>query len=305
MKGVIAVLTMLCGGAALAAPIVIAHRGASGYLPEHTLAAYALGYGMGADYIEPDLVLTKDGRFICLHDIHLEATTNAAEAFPERKRADGKWYAADFTLAEIKTLEARERVEGRFPQGRSPLTVPTFEEAIELVQGLNRSTGRTVGLYPELKAPGWHRDNDLPMEAALMAVLERYGYTEPTSAIFVQSFEQGALQTLRELGCRVPLIQNMGASRGALATPEGLASVATYANGIGPSKGLIEKHPEIVAEAKALGLLVHVYTMREDDVPDNYADGAAELRTFFFDYGVDGVWTDHPDVAVRVRAEGR
>src|SRR5690606_29927835 len=118
-------------------PVVIAHRGASGYLPEHTLAAYAMGYAMGADYIEPDLVLTKDKHFICLHDIHLEATTNVEEVFPDRRRDDGKWYAADFTLAEIKTLEAQERIKGRFPQGHSPLGVPTFEEMVELVQGLN------------------------------------------------------------------------------------------------------------------------------------------------------------------------
>ena len=137
--------------------IVIAHRGASGYLPEHTLPAYALAHGMGADFIEPDLVLTRDGHLICLHDIYLQETTNAEQLFPDRARDDGRWYAADFTLDEIRRLQAEERLDSRFPKGASRFAVPAFTEMIELVQGLNGRTGRAVGIYPELKAPAWHR----------------------------------------------------------------------------------------------------------------------------------------------------
>ena len=169
--------------------IIIAHRGASGYLPEHTLPAYAMAYGLGADYVEPDVVLTKDKQFICLHDIHLDATTNVETAFPDRAREDGRFYAADFTLAEIKSLRAEERLGKRFPQGQSSFEVPTFIEMIELVQGLNVSTGRQVGIYPELKQPGWHAKEGLPMEFAFFEILKTYGYTEKDSLIFIQCFE--------------------------------------------------------------------------------------------------------------------
>ena len=186
--------------------IVIAHRGASGYLPEHTLPAYALAHGMGADFIEPDLVLTRDGHLICLHDIYLEATTNVEQLFPDRARDDGRWYAADFTLDEIRRLQADERLDGRFPKGASRFAVPAFTEMIELVQGLNERTGRAVGIYPELKAPAWHRAEGLPMEKALLKVLGRYGYLEDGAPIFVQSFEEESLRRLRELGSELPQV---------------------------------------------------------------------------------------------------
>ncbi len=145
---------------------VIAHRGASGYLPEHTLPAKALAYGLGADFLEQDVVLTKDRHPIVLHDIHLDTVTDVADRFPERARADGRYYALDFTLAEIKTLAVHERWDhknrqpvfaGRFPS-ENRLSVPTLAEEIELVQGLNTSTGRDVGIYPEIKKPAWHRE---------------------------------------------------------------------------------------------------------------------------------------------------
>ena len=250
----------MAGHAAGESPIIIAHRGASGYLPEHTLAAYALAYGLGADYVEPDVVRTKDGAFICLHDIHLDATTDVETAFPDRAREDGRFYAADFTLAEIKTLRAEERSGNRFPQGRSSFEVPTFREMIELVQGLNESTGRRVGIYPELKQPSWHAKEGLPMEAAFFAILQEYGYTAPDSLIFIQCFELEPLQTLRnELGCRSPQIFLMG--RGKL-SDERMRQIAACAEGIGPSKGLIEADPGVVERAHAAGLKVHPYTFR-------------------------------------------
>ncbi|MBN2310710.1 MAG: glycerophosphodiester phosphodiesterase [Candidatus Hydrogenedentes bacterium] len=288
--------------AASAGKIVIAHRGASGYLPEHTLEAYTMAHTQGADYVEPDLVLTKDGRFICLHDIHLEKTTDVEAVFPERGREDGRWYAADFTLAEIKTLRVHSRVRSRFPVGTSEFRVPTFEEMIELVQGLNGTTGRTVGIYPELKAPSWHRKQGLPMEEAFLAVLDRYGYRGPDAAVFVQCFEAEPLRRMRnELGSNVPQILLLGGDPEIrLLEPAGLKEVASYANGIGPDKILIEKKPEVVEAAHKAGLLVHPYTFVAEFVPPQYAGFEQELAGFYFEYGVDGLFTDFPDRAVQV-----
>lgn len=281
--------------------IVIAHRGASGYLPEHTLAAYALAHGMGADFIEPDLVLTREGRLICLHDIHLQATTNVEQIFPDRDRDDGSWYAADFTLEEIRRLAAEERLDGRFPKGRSRFAVPAFTEMIELVQGLNERTGRNVGIYPELKAPAWHREHGLPMEEALLEVLGRYGYLEDAARapVFVQSFEEGSLRRLRNLGSglrQVFLMAEVDRYRRFL-SPEGIAGIAEFANGIGPAKTMLKQQPELVDWAHDAGLTVHPYTFRADQVPDGYDSHEAELERFLFELGVDGVFTDYPDRA--------
>jgi glycerophosphoryl diester phosphodiesterase len=292
---------LIFGGLPMSAqPIVIAHRGASGYLPEHTLPAYAMAFALGADSIEPDLVRTRDGHFICLHDIHLEATTDVEEKFPQRSRADGRWYAADFSLAEIKTLRAHERLPGRFPQENAAhFEIPTFEEMVELVQGLERSTGRTVSIYPELKAPSFHRAEELPMEEAFLALVRRYGYRGPSSRIFVQCFEREPLVRLRALGSQLPQIYLLGDDQAArdATSDKGLDSLAGVANGIGPSKLLIEKDPELVKRAHARGLLVHPYTFRADDVGKGYTDVDAELAKFYFEYGVDGLFTDFPDRA--------
>ena len=282
-------------------PVVIAHRGASGYLPEHTLEAYAVAYAMGADYIEPDVVRTKDGHFICLHDIHLDATTNVETAFPDRARADGRYYAADFLLAEINTLRAEERLKNRFPKGHSSFGIPTFREMIELVQGLNASTGDRVGIYPELKQPSWHAKEGLPMEEAFVAILKEYGYMDRGSLIYIQCFEARTLQKLRnELGCKAPQIFLVGEGQ---LSDERLQEIARYADGIGPSKGMIESDPDVVKRAHHYGLRVHPYTFRVDQVPPKYPDVEAELKTFFRVYGVDGVFTDFVDVAKRVRDE--
>jgi glycerophosphoryl diester phosphodiesterase len=281
---------------------VIAHRGASGYLPEHTLEAYALAYGLGADYIEPDLVVTRDGRLVALHDIYLEGTTDVEAQFPDRKRADGKWYAADFTLEDLKQLRVHERVAGRFPELKSRFEIPTFEEVIELVQGLNGTMGRNVGLYPELKQPSFHRDAALPMEERAIKVLAAYGYSGPDARVFVQCFEPDSLKRLRdELGCTLPLIQLISSSdrQKDLHTREGLKAVARYANGIGPDKKLIEANPAFVAWAHAENLLVHPYTMRSDELPASYASAEVELRRFYIEYDVDAVFTDFPDVAAQ------
>ena len=281
------------------ARIVIAHRGASGYLPEHTLPAYALAHGMGADYIEPDLVLTRDGHLICLHDIYLQATTNVEQVFPDRAREDGRWYAADFTLEEIRRLQAEERLGNRFPRGSSRFAVPSFAEMIELVQGLNERTGRTVGIYPELKAPAWHRAEGLPMEEALLEIVERYGYRESGAPIFVQSFEDESLRRLRELGSELPqvfLMAEVEQYRRFLSA-EGIAGIASFADGIGPAKTMLERQPELIGWAHDAGLTVHPYTFRADQVPDRHDSHEAELERYLFELGVDGVFTDYPDRA--------
>lgn len=286
--------------------IVIAHRGASGYLPEHTLEAYAMAYAFGADYIEPDLVMTKDGVLIALHDVYLEATTNVEEVFPERRRDDGHWYASDFTLAEIKLLRVHERCRptgvpyfpGRFPVGWSEFRVPTLEEIIELVQGLNKSTGRNVGIYPELKAPSWHAAQGLPMEEALLRVLYKYGYTGKNAKVFIQCFEFETLKKLRDLGCELPLV--MLINNPEQATEAALDEYARVVNGIGPAKALIEANPNLVDWCHSRGLVVHPWTFRADVIPTKYPTFEQELITFFFVYKVDGVFTDHPDIAVKI-----
>ncbi len=295
----IACAVIVTGGLWATEPIVIAHRGASGYLPEHTLEAYALAYGMGADYIEQDLVLTKDGRFVALHDIHLEGTTDVETAFPDRKREDGRWYAVDFTLAEIKTLSVHERLGNRFPAGKAQFEVPTFEEAIELIQGLNKTLGRNVGIYPELKGVAFHRKAGFDVEAKVLEVLTRYGYTGADARVFVQCFEFDALERLRALKTELPLILLISNDKrqAGQRTEEGLASVAKIADGVGPSKSIIEKNPAFVSWAHDAGLAVHPYTIRTDDVPKKYTDSDGELAAFYTQYGVDGVFTDFPDRA--------
>ena len=262
---------LLWAGTALAEPIVIAHRGASGYLPEHTLPAYAAAHAMGADYIEPDLVMTQDGVLICLHDIHLEGTTDVEQVFPGRAREDGRWYAADLTLAEIRQLEAHERTPRRFPQDRARFFVPTFAEMIELVQGMNAATGREAGIYPELKAPMWHTLQDLPMEETFLDVVRTYGYRGRDAKIFVQCFEAPPLLRLRELGCDLPMVQLLGSAL-SYATISAKYDIPSYAQGLGPNKGIIEADPAFVARAHAQGLVVHPYTFRADAVGEGYDD---------------------------------
>jgi len=302
--------------------IVIAHRGASGYLPEHTLEAYAMAYTMGADYMEPDLVMTVDGVLICLHDIHLERTTNVEAVFPGRARGDGRWYAADFTLAEIKQLNVHERAlsDGtpafpeRFRIDSMGFRVPTFIELIEMVQELNRITGRSMGIYPETKSPAFHDAEGLSMEEPLLAILAAYGYQGQDALVIIQSFDPTNLKEMRfVLGTDLPLVQLISGGSGPggifdwLVTEEGLDNIATYANGIGPSKGRIEdadgksvNKNALVKGAHARGLVVHPYTFRADALPATYRNLEQELHRFYFTYGVDGLFTDQADRAVRV-----
>ena len=319
-----ALFTCLTGATTMAgdSPIVIAHRGASGYLPEHTLAAKALAYGMGADYLEQDVVLTRDGVPVVLHDIYLDTVTDVAEKFPDRHREDGRYYAIDFSLDEVRSLRVSERFNrqtgeavypNRFPRGWSRFEVPTLAEEIQLIQGLNHSTGRTVGIYPEIKAPAWHRREGQDISPIILSVLTHYGYTKHDDPVYVQCFDMAETRRLREdLGCQLKLIQLIGENDWGegdtdydfLRTPAGLDAVAEYADGIGPwlrhvcSAFDVDSGPTLtplVELAHERSLAVHPYTVRSDDLPGGFRTTDQLFEVFVDQAGVDGLFTDQPD----------
>ncbi len=299
-------------------PLIIAHRGASGHLPEHTLAAKALAYGQGADYLEQDVVLSKDGVPVVFHDKHIDTTTDVAKKFPGRQRADGRFYALDFTLAELKQLNVSERFNPktgkaafprRFPVGVGSFPVVTLEEEIRFIQQLNRSTGRDVGIYPELKAPGWHRQEGRDLAGAVLPILRKYGYDAKDSACFVQCFELAEIKRLRgELAWKGKLVMLLGGGESnPLTTDAGLAELAQLVDGIGPplSSYVTGKSPaerkvtDLAARAHKVGLLSHPYTLRADELPKCVTSVDELLRVLFDEAKVDGLFTDFPDLCVR------
>ena len=287
--------------------LVIAHRGSSGYLPEHTLPAYTLAHAQGADYIETDILMTKDRALVALHDHRLDFNTNVREVYPNRGRPDGHWYAADFTLEEVRRLAVRGNRPGRFRRDTRAFRVPTFEEIIELVQELNRLTGRDVGLYAETKVPAFHERNGLPLEKAMLDTLRRYGYRGPDAKVYVESFESDSLKKLRyALGAKLPLTQLVApfSSYDPMVTDAGLDKVTEYAQVIGLVKSRIRDDPSLVVRARSRGLAVHVFTFRADEVPEGHETFADEVRAFYFGYGVDGIFTDHTDRVLAIRDAG-
>ena len=302
-------------------PIVIAHRGASGYLPEHTLAAKALAYGLGADYLEQDVVATRDGRLVVLHDIYLDDVSDVARRFPGRHRNDGRHYVIDFDLAELELLYLFERrrpgtadakYPGRFPGNAGLLRVATLADELRLIQGLNKSMSRTVGVYAEIKEPQWHRGQGIDLGSLLLAELASFGYRRATDPVFVQCFDAAELVRLKtDLGCELRLVQLVSAEPqyAELLTAVGLRRVAGYASGVGPHHAqLAEGTAGAPARLTALsplvheaGLCLHPYTFRRDELPA-YARTLEEwLEIFLVEARVDGLFCDHPDVAVRVR----
>jgi len=306
-------------------PLIIAHRGASGYLPEHTLEAKALAYAMGADYLEQDVVASRDDQLIVLHDIHLDRVTDVAERFPDRHRADGRYYARDFDLEEIQSLRAWERMSAqggkpvfpaRYPAKSGNFRVPSLAEELELVAGLNHSTGRVVGIYPEIKRPAWHRADGVDLSTRLLEVLDRYGYRNSDDRAYVQCFDAREVERLRhELKCELPLIQLIGRNDwhesdtdyDKLLTEEGISKVAKSADGIGP--GLwhlytladIDGQPVstgLVSLAHANGLEVHPYTFRADQLPPGFETFEAAVQWFVSTLRIDGLFTDFPDRAL-------
>ncbi|MEH6633888.1 MAG: glycerophosphodiester phosphodiesterase [Halioglobus sp.] len=308
-------------------PIVIAHRGASGYLPEHTLAAKALAHAMGADFLEQDVVLSRDGVPIILHDIHLESTTDVAQHFPQRARPDGRFYAMDFTMDEIRQLRVHERstrdaagrevavFPDRFPFGPGLFRIPTLAEEIDLITGLDQSRGCSTGLYIELKSPNRHKAAGLDLAGAILDVLADKGYADRPQQVYLQCFDDNTLRHLRhERKSPLPLIQLIGENDWGddstvdynyLQTPQGLADIASYAHGIGPwikqiylgnnsdGRAIVST---LVAQAQAAGLLVHPYTFRQDELPEGIGSFTELLEIFITQVGVDGLFTDFPDL---------
>ena len=323
-------------------PIVIAHRGASGERPEHTIAGYRLAIDLGADYIEPDLVLTKDGVLVARHENEISETTDVAEhpEFAARKATkviDGQkvtgWFTEDFTLADLKTLRARERLPKlRSTEYDGEFEIPTFEEILALLAEVNKGRKTPVGVYPETKHPSYFVSIGLPHEAPLLAMLDRFGYRGRTAPVYIQSFEVGNLMDLRAKS-DLPLIQLMDAEGGpadrpgnsyaAMTSPAGLKMVAAYADGIGPNKamvipraalGRLGKPTTLVSDAHAAGLRVHPWTFRRENYflplgdkgsinPAGQGDLAGEIRAYL-DTGIDGLFSDNPREAVKTVRKG-
>ena len=304
---------------ARSAPILIAHRGASSYVPEHTLLAVTAAHVMDADFIEQDIVLSKDGVPLVLHDIYLESTSNVAEVFPGRQRADGRWYAIDFTLDEIKRLTVGERRQDdgntafsdRFPNTNLALRIPTLEEEIQLILGLNTSRGRNAGLYIEFKAPRFHSAAGYEITTAVLDVLDDYALNQVGANIFLQCFDDLTLKSLRERNATpLPLIQliadpawgeDSAVDYDWLRTMDGLAAIAQYADGIGPWLPHLFTAPDgapvdLVGNAHAAGLVVHPYTLRADDLSLGAETFDALQRRVFIDAGADGAFTDFTDL---------
>lgn len=297
-----------------AAPIVIAHRGASGYLPEHTLEAYALAIDHGADVIEPDLVFTKDRVLVARHERFLSGTTDIA-AHPEfaaRKRADQfatrsegdqrtDWWVEDFTLAEIKTLRARQQREGRPKEFDGKFEIPTFAEVLSLADRKARQSGRPVGVYPETKHPDYFAAIGMDFAAPLLGALDAYD----AGPVYIQSFHPEILKRLKNKtkATLVQLVEDVG---GAPSVP--LDDIARYAGGVGPQKSLVSS--SFLMKAHALGLVVHPWTYRLDAPPtggfppdsaEYGTDGIGEMAAAFA-RGVDGVFTDFPDAGAIARS---
>ncbi len=321
------------------APIIIAHRGASADRPEHTIASYTHAIEQGADFIEPDLVSTKDHQLVARHENDITGTTDVA-AHPEfadrkaTKTIDSEshtgWFTEDFTLAELKTLRARERLPQLRPANAKfdgQEAIPTLADIIALAKAESARTGRTIGIYPETKHPSYFRDINLPLEPVLLAALAKAGWTKADSPVFIQSFEAGNLKMLHGQ-TKVRLIQLIdakmsadGVSYDAMVTPEGLKAIARYANGIGPNRdriiprdaaGNLQKPTSLVADAHAAGLQVHPWTFRPENYflaapfrigtnPRDRGDAAGEIRAYL-ETGIDGVFSDLPAAAAEAMA---
>lgn len=303
-------------------PIVIAHRGACGYLPEHTLAAKAYAHALGADYLEQDVLLTRDDVPVVFHDPELEALTDVASVYPSRRRADGHWYLIDFTLEELRRLEVRERVDpatgaatwpGRGPARGLGLRIPTLAEELTLIRAMDAATGRTTGVYTEVKSPAWQRAQGHDPSPRVLEVLAQHGYASGDAPAFVQCFDARELVRIRvELGSPLKLIQLIGENAWGesdtdydrLRTPQGLREIARHADGIGPwiahvaqwpAHGGAPEHSTLVADAHAAGLAVHPYTLRIDQLPPHAPDADAVHHALFAVAGCDGVFTDFTD----------
>jgi glycerophosphoryl diester phosphodiesterase len=320
--------------------VVIGHRGASALRPEHTIASYAKAIEDGADVIEPDLVITKDGILVVRHENDISGTTDVAShaAFASRKttkRIDNVsitgWFAEDFTLAELKTLRAKERIPANRPENAKfdgQFEIPTLQEVIDLAKSKSQETGRTIGIYPETKHPAYFKAIGLPLEQRLVDTLHVNGYRGRSAPVFIQSFETASLKEIRAM-TDLRIVQLMSAngqpedfrlagdrrSYADMASAAGLREVASYADGIGPTRELVIPRDAarnlaapttLVRDAHAAGLIVHPYTFRPENPflpaslrrgnagsPSEHGDIVAEI-TAFLETGIDGFFTDDP-----------
>lgn len=305
-------------------PLIIAHRGASGYLPEHTLPAKALAYAMGANYLEQDVVATRDDELLVLHDVHLDRVTDVASVFPGRARQDGRYYVRDFDLDELRTLAVWERMNedgsavypGRFPAKSGTFRIHTLREELELVRGLNASTGRRAGIYPEIKRPKWHRDEGVDIAPRMLADLADFGYERREDAVYLQCFDPDELVRIRdEFDSDLKLVQLIGDNSwgeadtdfDAMRTKAGLASLAATVDGVGPwlehlygiEDGKVVGN-DLLSWAHAAGLEVHPYTLRLDALPVGFDSFDALLLFVVEELGADGLFTDFPDTVRRI-----
>lgn len=281
--------------------IVIAHRGASGYLPEHTLISKSMAYGMHANYLEQDLVLSKDNIPMVVHDIFLDDITDVAKVFPDKSRNDGRYYVIDFTYDELAQLHVFERFDpktkkltytNRFPYNKSTFRLHSFQEEIELIQGLNHSTGNNVGIYPEIKNPKFHGDHGKDISNIVLKILSEYGYSSKSDNCILQCFDKSELKRIRhDLNSQLFLVQLIGHK----INESNLKEFSSYADGIGPWYQQIDKL--IIEEAHLLGLKVHAYTFRSDDL-GNFESFDDLLNYGFNKLNLDGIFTDFPDKAV-------
>lgn len=298
---------------------VIAHRGASGYLPEHTAAAKALAYSMGADFLEQDVVASRDDELVVLHDIHLDRVTNVAEVFPDRHRPDGRFYVRDFDLNELRVLRVRERQNadgsavypGRFPNDSGGFRLQSLDDEFTMIRDLNSVSGRCAGVYPEVKRPAWHRKEGIDLAPLVLERLAKFGYQSASDPAYLQCFDDSELRRIRHgLGCELRLVQLVGENDWGEAdtdfrkmqTTAGLRVLAQTVDAIGPwvnqlyslengkpiSSGLVER-------AHDVGLLVHPYTLRVDDLPPGFREFDELLDFLRKPLDVDGVFTDFPD----------
>jgi glycerophosphoryl diester phosphodiesterase len=305
-------------------PIVIAHRGASGYLPEHTRPAKVLAHIMGADFLEQDVVATKDDELIVLHDIHLDTVTNVTKLFPDRARADGRFYVRDFTIDEIRSLTAWERMNSdgtavypeRYPAQTGHYRVHTFREEMHLINRLNKATGRQAGIYPEVKSPAWHREEGVDISSLVLKQIHEFDGANDPSLVFVQCFDDLEVRRLKnELNCSWPIVQLIGLNAwqeaetdyDAIGSLAGLTRVAEVADGVGPHLSLLytasndEIRPtDLVANAHELGMTVHPYTFRTDDLPSGFKNLEELVRFCVLELEVDGLFTDFTDQVIDI-----
>ena len=318
--------------------LIIAHRGASGYLPEHTLESKALAFGQGADYLEQDLVMTKDNHLVVIHDHFLDGLTDVVQKFPGRARADGKYYVPDFTLAEIRSLQMTENFKtengkqvpvypNRFPLWQGNFKIHTFEEELQFVRGLEKSSGKRIGIYPEIKAPWLHHQEGKDIAQATLAMLKKYGYTQKSDPVYLQTFDFNELKRIKtellpQMGMNVKLVQLVAYSDWGetqarqngrwvnydydwMFKPGAMKEIARYADGVGPAWYMLldEKQSRpghivttpMAADIQTTQLQLHPYTVRRETLPP-YVRNIDEMYAALFEQAeADGIFTDFPD----------